>query len=201
MNETAETPKKEPSYGIVELFPYQGDWTEADYLELTASTNHLVELSEGRLDVLLMPSVRHQKLVRFLFRLLDVFVFERRLGEVLFAPLRVKLWDGKFREPDVVFMFAERAAQQTDRFWRGADLVVEVVSPDDPTRDTVDKFQEYAQAGIGEYWLVDPRDDSVTVYTLAAGETTYRQLGSDSGEACSSVLEGFCVDVAELFAV
>lgn len=66
-------------------------------------------------------------------------------------------------------MFADRAAQQTDKFWQGAALVVEVVSPGDPTRDTEAKFLEYAQAGSRECRLVDPRDDSVTVYTLAAG--------------------------------
>ena len=201
MNETAETTEKEPSYGVLELFPYQGDWTEADYLELTASTNHLVELSGGRLEVLPMPSERHQRIVAYLLFRLYSFVLERKLGMVLVAPLKVKLWDGKIREPDLVFMRAENADRRGEQVWQGADLVVEVVSPDDPTRDTVDKFQEYAQADIEEYWLVDPRDDSVTVYTLAAGETTYRQLGSDSGKACSSVLEGFCVDLAELFAV
>ena len=47
-----------------------------------------------------------------------------------------------------------------DRYWLGADLVVEVVSPDRPERDLVDKRIDYAvrQAGIPEYWVVDPRD-------------------------------------------
>ena len=201
MSEAAlKTPEKEPTYVVTELFPYQGDWTEADYLDLTAATNRLIELSDGRLDVLPMPSVRHQKLVRFLFRLLDAFVFREKLGEVLFAPLRVKLWESKFREPDIVFMFAERAKEQAEGFWQGADLVVEVISPDDPKRDTEDKWQEYAQAGITEYWLVDPRDDSLSIYTLPASAGSYTELSKQtSGKACSELLDGFCVDVGSLF--
>lgn len=201
MNELAETPEKEPSYGIVELFPRQGDWTEAEYLRLTASTNHLVELSDGRLDFLPMPSEYHQRIVAYLFFKLYAFVTEHNLGTALMAPLKIKLWEGKFREPDIMFMRNENADQRGEQFWQGADFVVEVVSPDAPKRDTVDKFQEYAKAGIVEYWLVDPRDDSLTVYTLPEGDAAYRQLGRlTDGEACSEVLKGFCVDVTALFA-
>ena len=50
------------------------------------------------------------------------------LGEVLFAGVRVRLWPGKFREPDVLFMRAEHAGRITDEYWEGADLVMEVVS-------------------------------------------------------------------------
>ena len=51
-------------------------------------------------------------------------------------------------------------------FWTGADLVVEVVSPDDPSRDTQDKRLDYAEAGIPEYWIVNPLDETVTVLVL-----------------------------------
>ena len=46
--------------------------------------------------------------------------------------------------------------QDQNVHWTGADLVIEVVSPDDPDLDLVVKRQEYAQAGIPEYWIVDP---------------------------------------------
>ncbi len=197
-----KNPKKEPTYGILELFPCQGDWTEAEYIELTAFSNHLIELSDGRLEVLPMPSERHQRMITYLLFKLYSFVLEHKLGMVLVAPLKVKLWEGKIREPGIVFMRAENADRRGEQVWQGADLVVEVVSPDDPKRDTVDKFQEYARAGIPEYWLVDPRDDSVTVYTLPESGAAYRQLGRlTDGAACSQLLEGFCVDVATLFEV
>ena len=197
-----EPPQKEPTYAIAELFPYQGDWTEADYLEVTASTNHLIELSDGRLEFLPVPSERHQRVVTYLLVRLYSFVLEQKLGVVLVAPLKVKLWDGKIREPDIVFMREENADKRGEQVWQGADSVVEVISPDDPKRDTEDKFQEYAKAGITEYWLIDPRDNSLTLYTLPEGAESYKELETlTSDEACSQLLEGFCVEVDSLFQV
>ena len=123
-----------------------------------------------------------------------------RLGVVMFAPLRIQLWSGKYREPDIVFHGnAEHADRLGEQFWRGADLVMEVVSPDDPRRETVTKRREYAQAGIPEYWIVDPADMSITVLTLRGRE--YALHGEFvSGETATSVLlDQFTVDVATVF--
>ena len=192
---------REPTLAVTEFFPYQGEWTEAEYLAL--STNRLIELSEGRLELLPMPSERHQRIVRFLFLMFYAFASERGLGEVFFAPLKIKLWEGKFREPDILFMSNENAEKRGDQFWRGADLVVEVISPDDPSRDAVMKREEYAKAGIPEYWLVDPRDASVTVYVLPGGADAYEVHGRFTNEerATSRDLNGFGVTVAEVFEV
>ncbi len=53
-----------------------------------------------------------------------------------------------------------------EEYWTGADLVAEVVSPDDPRRDLVTKRFEYAAAGIPEYWIVNPSDGTITVLQL-----------------------------------
>ena len=59
--------------------------------------------------------------------------------------------EGRFREPDLLLLRDRSGPHRQDRFWLGADLVVEVVSPDDPARDLVDKRSDYAAAGIAEY--------------------------------------------------
>jgi hypothetical protein len=46
-----------PTWEIAHLFPMQGDWSEVDYIGL--STNHLVELNDGKLEVLVMPTEWH----------------------------------------------------------------------------------------------------------------------------------------------
>ena len=190
---------REPTFVVTEFFPYQGEWTEDEYLAL--STNRLIELSEGRLELLPTPLESHQRVVRFLFLRFDAFVLSGGLGEVFFAPLKIKLWEGKFREPDILFMSNENAGKRGDQFWRGADLVVEVINPDDPNRDAVTKREEYAEAGISEYWLVDPRDASITVYTLPEGAEVYEVHGRFTGDerATSRDLSGFGVTVAEVF--
>ena len=86
-----------------------------------------------------------------------------------------------------------------DRYWLGADLALEVVSPDDPTRDLVEKRTDYAEAGIPEYWIVDPRNETVTVLVLM-GDAYVEHASCKRGEsAASPLLQGFAVDVAEVF--
>lgn len=187
----------ELTWEIAQLFPAQGHWSEEEYLAF--DTNHLIEFSHGQLEVLPLPTFSHQRLVALLYRLLLGYVEERGVGVVMFAPLRIQLWSGKFREPDIVFMAAEHADRLGEQYWRGTDLVMEVVSPDDPQRDRVTKRREYAQAGIPEYWIVDPADASITVLSLRGSE--YALHGKFvSGETATSVLlDGFAVDAATVF--
>src|SRR5262249_41137269 len=155
--------KSEPTWAVAYLFPMQGNWSEEDYLALNG--NQLVEFSHGFLEVLPMPTTSHQLLVVYLFELLRAFTGRRDLGTVLVAPPRVRLWRGKFREPDVLFMLKEHGARIGEEFWKGADLVTEVVNGDeeDRRRDLVTKRREYARAGIPEYWIVDPHEGRITV--------------------------------------
>jgi Uma2 family endonuclease len=86
-----------------------------------------------------------------------------------------------------------------DAFWLGADIVVEIVSPDRPERDTEDKPVDYAEAGIPEYWIVNPITDTITVLVLDGA--AYREHGSfrRGDQAISKLLDGFSVDVDTVF--
>ena len=187
----------ELTWEIAQLFPAQGHWSEEEYLAL--DTNHLIEFSHGQLEVLPMPTQSHQLLVIAFFELLRNFVRTRQLGTVLFAPMRVQLWPGKYREPNILFMRTEHDDRRSDSYWEGADLVLEVVSPDDPQRDTVTKRREYAQAGIPEYWIVDPADVSISVLTLRGTEYTLHGEFVAGETATSVLLNRFEVEVAAVF--
>lgn len=190
----------EPAWDVARLFPPQGGWSEEDYLNLPGS--QLAEFDHGRVEVLDMPSELHQFLVLFLYEALAGFVRPRKLGTVVVAPLPVKLWEGKLREPDVLFMRREHAARRHGSYWLGADLVMEVMSPNDPRRDKETKRREYAQAGIPEYWLADSAEKTVTVFALPENADYYVVHGvwSAGGRAESASLPGFSVAVDELFA-
>jgi len=187
----------DPPWDIALIYPLQGSWTEGDYLAL--DTNGLIELSDGCIEVLPKPTKLHQQILRFLFLLIHEFVSARRLGEVFFAPLPVRLWPGKFREPDIVCLRPGHAEYHGQP--EGADLVVEVLSEgkENRRRDVELKRREYAQAGIAEYWIVDPDIRQVTVLVLE-GET-YREYGIfGPGDVVTSVLlSGLTVSVADLF--
>ncbi len=185
----------EPTWDVAHLFPAQGTWSEADYLAL--DSNRLVEFTNGHLEVLPVPTTSHQLIVAYLYGLLATFVAARGLGTVVFAPLRVRVGRGKFREPDIVFMRQEHADRIGEEFWEGADLVMEVVSeaPDDRRRDLETKRTDYARAGIPEYWIVDPVEGKITVLRLAGRRYVVHGEFGKGETASSHLLPGFTADV------
>src|SRR5205807_2402519 len=92
----------EPEYAweVATLFPEQGEWSEAEYLNLTDGTNRRIEYTDGRLEFLPMPTEIHECLVQFLFFALHGFVENRKLGKVHWAGIRVRIRPRKVRLPD-----------------------------------------------------------------------------------------------------
>ena len=172
---------------------------EYDYLQLTDNTNRMAEFTDGRIEVLPPPTAEHQFIVLFLINLLKAFIDPRKLGWAVMSPFRVKIAEGKFRQSDVVFLLRGNSAIRDNRFWTGADLVIEVVSNDNPKRDLVTKRQDYAEAGVGEYWIVDPRTKTITVLQLKKGRYVTHSEAKAKGQVRSALLVGFIADVAEVF--
>jgi len=118
-----------------------------------------------------------------------------------FAPLPIRLKPGKFRDPDIVYLRSGRIVDPRHQP-HGADLAIEVVSDDeeDRQRDLETKRVEYAEAGIAEYWIVDPREHTILVLALAG--STYRVYGefARGATAASRLLSGFTASVDAVFA-
>jgi Uma2 family endonuclease len=192
----------EPVWDLALLHPAQGKWSHEDYLRLTDDTNWLIEYTAGHIEVLPMPTIEHQLILKFLFRALDEFVERQKLGVVLFAPTRVYIDPDNYREPDVVFSTKERLTKSGNRYFQGADLVMEVVSddPESHERDFEKKVSDYAEGGISEYWIVDPQEKKITVLTLV--DKAYQQHGvfGEGEVATSKLLAGFSVVVTDVFA-
>lgn len=184
----------------LDLAPLQGLWTEAQYLKLTDQTNHLIEFTNGVIEVLPMPTQYHQAISRFLFLAL-LAVAQQIGGDVFYAPLRVQVRPGKFREPDLLLLLDKNDSRAQNEFWLGADLVIEIVSPDDPKRDTEKKPLDYAAAGIPEYWIVNPLDETVTVLTLQGEHYAEHGVFRRGERAASHILDGFGVNVSDVFDV
>jgi Uma2 family endonuclease len=183
----------------IDLAALQGLWSVEQYLKLTDQTNRLIEYTDGVIEVLPMPTKYHQAISKLLFLALLAFV-QRRGGDVFYAPLRVQVRPGKFREPDLLLVLDKDDPRAQDEFWLGADLVMEIVSPDKPKRDIEEKPRDYAEASIPEYWIVNPLDQTILVLVLQ-GDAYATQGIYHAGERASSVLlDGFSVSVDEVFA-
>lgn len=182
---------------IAELYPAQGEWTEEDYFFLP-DTNRLIELSEGRIIMPPHPTSTHQMVVQKLFLKFNAFVEANQSGVVYFAPLPVRLWPGKIREPDIFFVAGEHRDRVKEQFCEAPDLVVEVTSPGTKRADRGEKKKEYARAGVKEYWLVDPDQKVIEIYVLQRGK--YKLAGKHGAGriASSSLLTGLQVAVDEV---
>jgi Uma2 family endonuclease len=191
----------EPAWEIARLFPPQGHWSEGTYLSFTESLNQLVELVDGHIKVLDMPTKSHQKIVHYLLNLFLAFLAPHRLGDAVGTPYRVRLRGETYREPDITVYLREHLDRFGERYGEAADLVVEVVS-DDPvsrTRDYEDKRRDYAAAGVSEYWIVDPAEQQILVLRLRDDE--YEVAGEYASDqvAESQMLDGLRVKVADVF--
>jgi len=182
----------------VDLAPLQGLWTEQQYLRLTEQTNHLIEFTDGSIEVLPMPTSRHQTILLLLYERFKTAV-QPTGGKVLVAPLRLRLRPGKFREPDILLLRSAGDPRYQDAFWLGADLVVEVVSPDRPERDTEEKVRDYAEAGIPEYWIVNPLNETITVLALEEQAYALHGIFHRDQRAISKLLDEFGIQVDEIF--
>lgn len=187
----------DPTYELLELYPRQGEWTEADYFALPDRPGY--ELNDGYLERLPMPTEAHQLIGGELYRNLYAFAKEHRLGLVSYSGLRVRLWPGQIREPDVVFLRREKYDRRSQKYWAGADLAIEIISEDGEKRDRIEKFEAYAKAAISEYWIVDPEKERIEVFVLR-GETYERTADLGRGDnAVSVALPGFKIEVDQVF--
>jgi Uma2 family endonuclease len=197
-NSTISTFQAEVDNLVLDLYPRQGEWTEEEYLDLTDHTNQLIEFTDGYIEVLPMPTRAHQILLSFLNDLFKGFARPRG-GIALFSPLRVRIRPDKFREPDLLLLLDRDDPRSDNRYWSGADLVLEVVSPDKPERDLVEKVFDYAEAGIPEYWIVNPLNATITVLILQGDAYVEHGIFARGEQATSVLLAGFAVDVTAAF--
>ena len=187
--------------GIAGVLPYQGEWGDTNYLTLLRlCNNRLVELAEGHIAILPHPTCTHQGILGNLTCCEECGL--RHYGKgLIVAPFAVRLAERTFRMPDISLLFRNYEERQHEWYRDSAELVVEIVNPDDPDLDWITKKSEYAAAGIPEYWIADPRDNTLTIFTLDAGATEYRQAGRwGVGEtAASMLLERISVEVGRVF--
>jgi len=183
---------------VLELLAVQGQWEEDAYIWLADKANRLIEFTDGYIEVLPMPTDDHQLLSQHL--LLNFLAFLKPRGGVIqYAPLKLRIRARKYREPDLLLLLDASDQRRGKQHWTGADLVVEIVSPDNPARDLVEKRRDYAEAKIREYWIVNPLDETVVVLQLHGdGYREYGVFGRDT-RATSALLSAFSVDVTALF--
>jgi len=152
--------------GLMRRQPEALKLTHDDYLALP-DDGRRYEILDGELYVSPTPFIRHQLVSQNLFRILDRHVLENRLGQLFIVPVTVVLARTTIPVPDLVFVRSDRSSIITDREIEGPpDLVVELLSPSSKKRDRVIKARLYSRYRVREYWIVDPKSETLEIFEL-----------------------------------
>ena len=199
----------EPAYPLSFLeedghtWPAQGEWTYEDYLRLPEDGRRY-EVLQGVLHMTPAPIYDHQFSVIRLGYYLTHLILEGDLGILLTAPFDIRL-PRKLAdpvEPDLVFFRKGNEPKPGDKSFEGIpDLVIEVLSPGTRRVDERIKMSIYREAGIPEYWLVDPKARRVVIYRLSdEGERYVEWARGGEGDAVGSkALPGLRLAVSGIF--
>ena len=152
--------------GPAYVFRNDGEYTLKDYLALPEDRR--VELIDGVFYDMAAPTTIHQGIGGFIHKQLLDFALERK-GPCLpfMSPVDVQLDedDKTVVQPDVLII-CDRSKLQNGRVFGAPDFLVEVLSPSTRKKDMRLKLYKYANAGVREYWIVDPEKKTVVVYDL-----------------------------------
>jgi Uma2 family endonuclease len=158
------------------------------------------EWVDGEVILMTPATEEHSRISFFLAKVMSGYVTRKRLGgRVHHAPFQMKLTRSG-RGPDVLFVSRERLDRFQRVFLEGpADLVAEVISPDSRARDRKEKFREYEQAGVREYWIIDPLQRRAEVYRLSETGTCEPVSLGEPPRLRSEVIPGLWIDPAWLW--
>ena len=180
-------------------------YTYADYL--TWPDDERVELIDGIICMSPAPTPTHQRIIRQLLRQIGSYLDDKRC-EVLPSPLDVRLFEAEGDDPratDTVvqpdLMVICDPSKLDERGYRGApDMIIEILSPSTRRRDRLVKMNLYQRAGVREYWIADPENESVMVFLL--GEDGVYHIHEDYGRsdmAQVNILEDCQIDLSRVF--
>lgn len=172
----------------------------ADFLEMEGEPGFIYELINGEIVKKGAPNPKHQLVSGKLFRAITTLVDKKNLGTVLYVPLDVFMGEYNALQPDLLFVAKAREEIITSNGVEGApDLIVEILSPSTMKHDRGDKMKIYRKHQVREYWIVDPKNQSIEVYQLKNNEYDLASFAVEEGEIMSEVLPGLSLAVTSIF--
>lgn len=142
----------------------QGEYTVADYFEIPDEIR--VELIDGVIYDMAAPAFDHQKIAGEVYRQIANYIIDNNgQCEAGMSPIDVQLDcdDKTMVQPDVLILCSNEKIQK-GRVFGAPDFVLEVISPSTKRKDYFKKLEKYENAGVREYWILDPYKKQLLVF-------------------------------------
>lgn len=173
-------------------------WTYAEMVAELPETSQPVELWNGEIIMSPAPHPDHQEIVLNFAYALKEFAARNLSGKVYASPVDVVLTPRRVVQPDVIFITRARLGIVKHCIDGVPDLAMEVISESSWQRDRIEKKALYEQAGLSEYWIVDPDSETIEVFALAGGVYALHSRATGGQTAQSNLLTGFAVSFKDL---
>ncbi|MBI5207515.1 MAG: Uma2 family endonuclease [Candidatus Firestonebacteria bacterium] len=173
-------------------------FTYEDYLKTPEDKRY--ELIEGELIMTPSPIIYHQRISKKIYYELEKFIREKRIGEIFYAPCDVHLDNGNVFQPDILFVSKNRLNIIGEKNIQGApDLIIEILSEATAYMDFGKKKRLYARFGVKEYWIADPQEKVIEIYSLKDNMFILINTFSEKDILKSSFL-GIEIKLSDIFA-
>lgn len=164
--------------------------SEEEFVAWALRTHTNAEWIDGEVVYVSPQNREHGSLQLWLMRLLSEYAEANDLGTVCFEMLLRLSGGRRLRVPDIFFVRKGRESIIGETMvCEPPDLAIEIVSADSAARDWREKYLEYEDFGIREYWVIDPHLESVAAYTLD-GQAKYQVIAIAEGKLYSRELPG-----------
>ncbi len=175
-----------------------------EFMEISEKSTLRMELINGEIYLLSSPNIGHQEILGRLYHLFTEY-FKGKKCRVFLAPFDVHLKKKDLKTPDVVqpdVLVAcdlENNVTEKGRYMGTPDLVIEILSDSTRNKDMIDKLNSYMLSKVKEYWVVDPRQETILIYSFENNDIDRIKLFERGSIAHSRLFEGLSADIDNLF--
>lgn len=175
-----------------------------EFMEINEKSTLRMELINGEIYLLSSPNIGHQEILGRLYLLFNQY-FKDKKCRVFLAPFDVHLEKKDMKTPDVVqpdLLVAcdlENNVTEEGRYMGTPDLVVEILSDSTRNKDMIDKLNSYMLSRVKEYWVVDPKQETIIIYSFANNEIDRIRVFERGSVARSIIFDGLSADIGNLF--
>lgn len=181
-----------------------GHYTYADYLKW--QFDEQVELIKGKIYKMSpAPKMIHQKVSWILTREIGNYLKNKKCM-AFSAPFDVRLpvksknnlEISTVVQPDLC-VICDLSKLDEAGCIGAPDIVIEILSKGNNTKELKYKYEVYEESGVKEYWIIQPEEENMMIYTLVAGKYIPSKLFTTGDEITTPILPGFILNLNELF--